>query len=245
MAYYEGEISPITTGNGNGSGFGWGGDWIWAFLIFALLGWGNGGFGGGYGRQCGSSNGGVMDAYVLNSDFATLSRQVDSGFDRIGNRIEAVNNGICSLGYDQLAQINGVNMNIANGFARLDTSLCQLGNNVYQGQTAIQNQIASCCCDLRAGLKDVQYTMAQDTCSIKQAIAENTNAVLGFLTNEKISALQAENAGLKAQISNDKQSAYLLNELKPCPRPAYITCNPYQSYPFYTNGGFGCGASVQ
>ena len=29
--------------NGNGM---WGGDWIWAFLIFALFGWGNGGFGG-------------------------------------------------------------------------------------------------------------------------------------------------------------------------------------------------------
>ena len=50
------------------------------------------------------------------------------------------------------------------------------------------------------------------------------------LTQEKLAALQAENSGLKAQISNDRQSAYLLNELKPCPIPAYITCSPYQTY---------------
>ena len=54
-----------------------------------------------------------------------------------------------------------------------------------------------------------------------------------------------ENAGLKAQISNDRQSAYLLSELKECPKPAFIVPNPnccynYGVYPVNN----GCGTSV-
>lgn len=244
--YVEGDVPVVTTtgNNCNGNGMGWGADWIWAFLIFALLGWGGNGF--GVNRGGNSSTGGVMDAYVLNSDFATLQRQIDSGFSSITAGINQVNQGLCSGFYTEAQLVNGVQMQVANEFRGLDNAICTLGYNTQAGFNAVSNQIASCCCDLRAGIKDIQYTMAQDTCSIKQAIADNTNAVLGFLTNEKISSLQAENAGLKAQISNDKQSAYLLSELKPCPRPAYLTCNPYQSYPYYTGNDCGCRcASVQ
>ena len=38
------------------------------------------------------------------------------------------------------------------------------------------------------------------------------------------------------QISQLAQSANLVNELRPCAKPAYITCSPY------TTPNFGCGA---
>ena len=87
-------VAPANTGNGNG--FGWGGDgawWIVLFLIFAAFGgWGNGfGFGGG--------GNGVMDGYVLTSDFANIERKLD-----------AVNNGICDGFY-------AMNTGLLNGFA--------------------------------------------------------------------------------------------------------------------------------
>ena len=34
------------------------------------------------------------------------------------------------------------------------------------------------------------------------------------------------------------QNATLINELRPCAKPAYITCSPYQA-----SHGFGCGNS--
>lgn len=66
------------------------------------------------------------------------------------------------------------------------------------------------------------------------------------MVSEKLSAKDARIATLEAQISNDKQSAYILDKLSPCPRPAYITCNPNAPYGL----GYGvpyptCGASVQ
>lgn len=72
--------------------------------------------------------------------------------------------------------------------------------------------------------------MAKNTCDIIQANTANTQRVIDFLTNEKIEALRAENTALKGRISNDTQSAYLLDRLSPCPRPAYVVPNPNCCY---------------
>ena len=93
----------------------------------------------------------------------------------------------------------------------------------------------------------MKYENAKNTCDIIRAGQDNTRAILDYLTGEKIAGLQAENAGLKAQISNDRQSAYLLSELKECPRAAYIVPNPNCCYNYNVTGfgyGNGCGASV-
>ena len=58
-------VAPVNSSNG---GFGWGGEGSWFIIIlflFAFLGWGN----GGWGNNSGNS-GGVVDGYVLTSDFA-------------------------------------------------------------------------------------------------------------------------------------------------------------------------------
>lgn len=241
MAYYEGEISPICYGNNgnNGNGFG-DGDWIWAFLLFALL--GNGAWGGGFGGY-GGGRGGVGENYVLATDFATIERKLDG-----------VNNGLCDGFY-------AVNTGMLNGFASVQQTLCQgfngiersLAQNGYQTQAgfnALGAQLAQCCCDTRAAIADVKYANERNTCSIIEASNANTRAVLDFLTGEKIAALQAENSGLKAQISNDRQSAYIIDALAPkCPSPAYVVQPPQQvTFPTnccgnvaYANGGCGCG----
>ena len=59
--------------------------------------------------------------------------------------------------------------------------------------------------------------------------------------NDKISTLQAENQNLKLAASQSAQNAYLLSELKPCPIPAYITCNPLTGqYAGYGYNSCGC-----
>ena len=75
-------VAPTGMMNSGFGGFGWGGDGAWLiilFLIFAVFGWG----GNGWGNNAGNS-GGVVDGYVLASDFANIERKLD-----------AVNNGIC------------------------------------------------------------------------------------------------------------------------------------------------------
>lgn len=105
--------------------------------------------------------------------------------------------------------------------------------------------------------KDIMYEVNTDAwgkkaCNIQQSICnstrdiidgqrESTNAILGFLTNEKISSLQAQNAQLTAQLSQNAQTQTLINTLRPVASPAYITCSPYESAFGTRNGGCGCG----
>ena len=214
MAYFEGEIPVVTNGNNNG----WN-DWSWIIglaVVGGIFGNGGFGFGGGYGNR------GIGENYALATDFATIERKLDG-----------VNNGLCDGFYAQ-------NTNMLNGFANVQQTLCQGFNGVNTAlltqSNALQSQIADCCCTTQRNIDSVRYDMSKGFCDVIRAGQDNTRQLLDYLTSEKISSLQAENAGLKAQISNDRQTATLINEIKPCPIPAYITCNPYQSaYGFGNN----------
>lgn len=259
MAYYEGTISDLATGccNNNG-GFGFAGGWeglIGLALVAGLFGgWGNGGFGFGGGRGYGS---GIAENYALATDFASIERKIDG-----------VNNGLCDGFYAQntntlngfagvqstLCQgFAGVNATVNQGFAGVNNAICTLGYQNQAGFNGLSSQLASCCCDIERQIADcccttnrnidsVKYENAKNTCDIIRAGQDNTRAIIDFLTNEKIEALRAENTALKGQISNDRQTRTIIDEIKPCPIPAYITCNPYQSaYGFGNYGNNGCG----
>ena len=146
----------------------------------------------------------------------------------------------------------GLNSTINTGFAGVNNAICTLGYQNQAGFNALSTQLAQCCCDTRAAIADVKYSNERNTCDIIRAGQDNTRAILDFLTSEKIASLQAENSGLKAQISNEHQSKYLIDVLGPkCPQPAYVV-QPAQPVTFPTNccGNVayanynGCGASV-
>ena len=218
-------VAPANTGNGNG--FGWGGDgawWIVLFLIFAAFGgWGNGfGFGGG--------GNGVMDGYVLTSDFANVERKIDS-----------VNQGLCDGFYQQAQLINGTNMAMANGFGQAELSL-------MQQLTAMQMQAAECCCNTQRSIEGVRYDMAAQACDTRNTVQNatrdiidnansNSRAILDFLTQSKLQDLQSENQGLKLAASQAAQNSYLVSQLRPSPIPAYTVQNPYCCNQF---AGCGC-----
>lgn len=225
-------VAPANTGNGNG--FGWGGDgawWIVLFLIFAAFGgWGNGfGFGGG--------GNGVMDGYVLTSDFANVERKIDS-----------VNQGLCDGFYQQAQLINGTNMAMANGFGQAELSRSNQQAALMQQLTAMQMQAQQCCCDQRADTAQLRYDMATQGCDTRNTIQtatrdiidnanRNSRAILDFLTQSKLQDLQSENQGLKLAASQAAQNSYLVSQLRPSPIPAYTVQNPYCCNQF---AGCGC-----
>lgn len=225
-------VAPANTGNGNG--FGWGGDgawWIVLFLIFAAFGgWGNGfGFGGG--------GNGVMDGYVLTSDFANVERKIDS-----------VNQGLCDGFYQQAQLINGTNMAMANGFGQAELSRATQQAALMQQLTAMQMQAAECCCNTQRSIEGVRYDMAAQACDTRNAVQNatrdiidnansNSRAILDFLTQSKLQDLQSENQGLKLAASQAAQNSYLVSQLRPSPIPAYTVQNPYCCNQF---AGCGC-----
>lgn len=124
---------PIQPANSNSGGFGgWGGEGSWfiiLFLIFAMFGWGGYGGFGGFGGNGGGS--GVVDGYVLTSDFANIERKLDG-----------VNSGLCDGFYQQAQLINGVNLNMNNGFMTAELSRANQQAALMQqlNAMAMQNQ---------------------------------------------------------------------------------------------------------
>ena len=235
------------SGNGNNGGFFNGGDGAWVLLLFILIlagGWNNGnGFGGG-----GNTN-------YITSD-------VQRGFDQ-----SAVINGLTNIGTA-----------VSNGFANAEVSRCNSQANILQtlnnNQANLSTQLntiamnqQNCCCENRAGLADLKYTVATEACADRSAVSDalkdviasntaNTQAILDKLCQQEIDALKAQNQQLQmqsylaslaasqnaqtGQILNDNaaQTNALLRALNPTPVPAYIVANPNGCN---CNNGCGCG----
>lgn len=154
-------------------------------------------------------------------------------------------------GFDQSALVNGlnnVNNAVTNGFY---TSQANLTNQLNTIGMSLQN----CCCQNRAGLADLKYTIATENCADRQAVTDalreviasntaNTQAILDKMCQQEIDALKAENERLRMEsylanlaasqaaqtgqliADNNAQTATLLQRLNPTPIPAYPVANP-------------------
>ena len=55
----------------------------------------------------------------------------------------------------------------------------------------------------------------------------NTQRIIDHLTQSEITGLRTELQSAQLQLSQLSQTRALINEIKPCPIPAYLTCSPY------------------
>lgn len=216
--YIEGNVPEVVSGNNanNGGMFGdgWWGGIIGLIAVAAIFG-GNGGgiFGGG--------NRGVDAA-------------VQRGFDTsaIISKLDGINGGICDGFYAQ-------NTNLLTGFSQVQQSLCQGFNGVQREVSDLGYRLQDCCCQTQRAIDGVNYNMAKNTCDITNAINGSTQQILGFLTQEKISALQHENSLLTAQLSQNAQTQTLINTLRPTPVPSF----PASALYGYCGQNNGCGCA--
>lgn len=219
---------PVAPTGMMNSGFGgFGGDgawWIIILFLFVFCGWGGNGFGNGNG-------GGVKDGYVLTSDFASVERKLDSIANGICDSTFALNNAITG-GFATTTQA------INTGFGNAELSRSNQQAALMQQLNAMQMQAANCCCENRAAIAQVRYDMATQACDTRNTVQnatrdiidannQNSRAILDFLTQSKLSDLQAENQGLKLAASQAAQNSYLVSQLRPSPIPAYTVQNPY------------------
>lgn len=239
------DIAAVTGNdrNGWGNGDGW---WI-LIILFALFGgWGNG-FGG---NGNGSRN--ATDA---------IDASLQRGFDNqsVMNKLNGIEQGICSMGYDQLAQINQVNTNIMQTGYGITNAIQANSIAAMQQSNALQSQLADCCCENRAAIAQVRYDMATDTCAVTTAIqqaardiTDNANANYRSLhdemvasqmeaKNDRIAELQSQVQALNLAQSQANQNQYLINAIRPSAIPAFQVPNPYASYGYgYCNNNQCC-----
>ena len=225
--------------NGNNDGF-FNGDGAWILLLFILIlagGWGNGygGFGGG--------NGAAGTTYVTSD--------IQRGFDQ-----SAIINSLTGIANAVNSGFSGAEISRCNAQANiLQTLNNNQGNLSNQLNTIAMNQ-QNCCCENRAGLADLKYTVATEACADRTAVTDalrdviasntaNTQTILDKLCQQEIDALKTQNQQLQmqsylaslaasqnaqtGQILNDNaaQTTALLRALNPAPIPAYVVANPY------------------
>ena len=220
------DIAAVTRGSDDGF-FGGNSAW-WIILLFMFAGWGNGGFFGG-------------------GEAGTARDAVSYGFDMNGleNGIRGIQNGLADGFYE-------MNNALLTGFGNTAMSSMQNTNAIMGRLSDMAAQQSACCCEtqrlLERGLCEVNYNILTQSNGINTSIAtaardiiENNNngvrSILDFLTNDKISTLQAENQALRLTASQQAQNAYLIEQLGyKVPIPAYVVANPFTPYTPTTTG---------
>lgn len=233
--------------NNNGNGSGWGADGAWWIVILLIFGWG--GFGNGFGGFGGNAGGALTRGELCQ----------DMNFQSVENGVRGIQQGLCDGFYSQnttmLQGFNGLNTNMMNGFHGVDNAVCTLGYQTQQGFNTLGSQLANCCCEtqrqIERGFCDTNYALATNTTAIIQNAHNDTDRVLNKLCEiestrqqEKISALQNKVQSLEFAASQAAQNTYLVDQIRPCSKPVYITCNPYAyQYQNYNTGccNQGCG----
>lgn len=257
-------------GMGNSGWGGFGGDGWWVILfLFALMGNGWGGF-GGFG---GGGYGLTTDFPWLLNGQASINANTNNGFQNalLNDNITSVRDGIADIstqlcgGFAGVtAAVNGAQNAVAqqlytNQIADLERSFnAQTAST--QGMTAIQAQLAQCCCDNRAATADVKYTIATEACANRATSTANTQAILDKLCQLELDGYKRENDNLRSQLnmatlreSQTAQNAFiqqgfsdevdqLYNRLSNCPVPSTPV---YGRTPIFTcNNSCGCGGAM-
>ena len=272
-------------GNMGGFGFGGDWAWILLLLVLGGGWGGFGGFGmGGAMMGMGMMDGfglypwlnnsqNINDGFrdqMLNTTVNGIQNAVTSGFGDVQLGIAGVNQnvsqGFASTNLGMCQGFNGVNTAISgaqnaitqqmytNQIADLERSFAaQTANTaaIYGVNSSLQN----CCCENRAGLADVKYTIATENCADRAALADGirdvlaatqaqTQTILDKMCQQEIDNLKAQNLELQNRVNmqnlaasqaaqtaalvadNTAQTQYIVNRVAPYPIPAYTVANP-------------------
>lgn len=201
-------------------GDGFANSWIWVFFLFFLLAWGGNGLGFG--------NNSAAQGALTRSDMCQ-----EFNFNDLQNAVRSLQSGLCDGFYS-------TNMNMQNGFSNvardLGTGFNAINANINESRFAAQQ----CCCETNRNIDSVRYENAQNTCNIIQANNMNTQRIIDTITNNTIQDLRDRLQDEKLANSQCAQNAYLVGQLQPVARPAYITVSPYAAQNL--TGCSGCGS---
>lgn len=241
-------IAPV--GNGGFGGGDWG-SWIILFLIFGMFGGGGfGGYGGGYdfpwlmaGQQ--GINANTTSSFqnaAIQASVGDLNTAVTAGF---GNVQTALCGGFAGVNASVTNAQNAIAQQMySNEIAALNRSFdAQTANT--QGMTAIQGQLAQCCCDNRLATVQSQNLIQSEGASTRLAIQNQTQQILDKMCQQEIDNYKRENDNLRAMVNmqnlaasqaaqtaqliadNTAQTQYIVNRVAPYPIPSYTVPNPF------------------
>ena len=151
---------------GYGNGNGFfGGDGAWWLIILLLF--ANNGWGNGFGF-----GGGMMP-------FAMGQNDVQRGFDQ-----QAIMGGL-----------TGITSALSTGFANAEISRCNAQANTLQAMNSLAMGLQNCCCENRAGLADLKYTVATEACADRATVTDGVRDLMAANAANTQSLINSTNAG--------------------------------------------------
>lgn len=254
------DVAAVMNGNGNnGNGFGFGGDGAWWLLVLFLFAFGGNGWGNGFGGG--------------NPGFVNVDNGVQRGFDQsavmsgINSLNAAVTNGFSNSAISTLQGFNGLGMQLSNDRFDVVNAITNTGYNLQSQMMANEMARQQCCCDTKAAIADLKYTVATENCADRAAVSDgireiianqnaNTQSIKDMLCQQEIETLKTQNTNLQTQLNmqnlaasqatqtaqlmqdNNVQTQALIQRIAPYPVPSYNVPNPY------ANQGCGCYANM-
>lgn len=155
----------------------------------------------------------------LNCDFNTLNSaicDVRSGIQQVAGQI----------GFSSERVINAVNMGDCNVIQAIQNCCCQTQQSIlkmgYENQLAncnqtnvLSNAIQGVNVGLERGFSAVAYETQKQTCDLLNAGNSNTQRIIDVLNNHWNNELQQKYDDVRTELSQYRQSAYLISQLKP------------------------------
>nr|DAU75660.1 MAG TPA: hypothetical protein [Caudoviricetes sp.] len=132
--------------------------------------------------------------------------------------------------------VRGVQSGLCDGFYAMNTGMLNGFGSVNQNINESRFASQQCCCETNRNIDSVKFENAQNTCEITTAIHSEGEATRALITQNEMQKLRDELADAKLANSQCAQNAYLVNQLQPVAKPAYITCSPYAA------SQAGCGS---
>ena len=250
------DVAAVTGNNGNGGGWGgFGGDWLIAMIMLFLFPMMFGGWGGGmFGGMGGWGNGGMIAA--ANGALTRADLCSEFNFNGLENAVRGVTQGLCDGFYAMQNSINGLGMNVMQGFSQAELSRANQQAALMQQLYQMGYDQKSCCCETQRSIDSVKFTIAQEDCATRNLMQSNTRdlienqnanarAVLDALTaqrleakDERIAAQAAQIQALQLSASQAQQNAaigamisaseatILRRTGAECPTPAYVVQPP-------------------
>lgn len=246
----EGAMLGSMMGGGMGMNGGMWNNPIWAIVFLAAL-RNNGIFGN---NNDGNNQLDAIQAQLSANQNSTLLMDAIKGN---GNSVHELATSLnCDINAVQQA-INAVQSSVCQIGNQVGMSSAQVINAIQNGNMQLANTLQSCCCDIRQevtkmgyesqinnlqqsqliqnGFAQMGYNSAEQTCSIKQAIADQTRSVLCAIDAQESSRKDREISALTAQLASATARAERQAELAPlyqavndikCRQPETVTL-PY------------------
>lgn len=220
----------------NNGGFG-GNNWIWILFLWLIWGgaWGNNGFGNNNGGAGFLSNQISNDAgreLLMNAiqgngqSIQSLANLLNTEVQTVQNGIFTLNNAITSVGTQVGMSGLQIQNAIQSGNASIASQICQC---CCENRLAIANQTNALQSQIAANQAADQLAVCQQTNTLSTQAERNTRSITDAIAAQsvmindkfcdlekrelqnKIDSLTADNALLRSNINNDRQTA-ILNE---------------------------------